>query len=456
MKKTLLLMSVATAGLFACNKQHADVNNVTLNNKITLSEPEYKSLYYDSLKEIPEDQVISLVSDFLKNTKKKVGTKSTVTIKNVSVKPFVIPTKSTARSAAPLYNVTTVSNTGDTSVAVISAYARCPQIIAFVNGGKNLNAPETPEDVKMLLNSSLLAYGDYQKRVDKVTDSLKVAATGKIAASLAVTESEVNLAQVKSRIAIAGNPATKATLEKEPISTRPSHTISSIYMPIMLTAWGQSMPYNRTMPQSCPDNWLWDYRYAISSASIAIAQVLAFYEVPITMYGYSMDWYYLTENKEIWEETDYFGSYVQDPLLRRNMVAELMRGVTAEAGITYTCTGSSTNITTVRNYLNAKEVTLGTETTYNFPAIRNSIADFKLVLMYGQTAQSQGHWWLIDGAMVTRITGTVSPDFNFVHVNMGHGETYNGYYLMGDNRFETGFATFQQGFKLYPNIVRRY
>jgi hypothetical protein len=227
-------------------------------------------------------------------------------------------------------------------------------------------------------------------------------------------------------------------------------------MPIMLTAWGQGMPYNRTMPQSCPDAWLWDYRYAISSASIAIAQVLAFYEVPITMYGYSMDWYYLTENKEIWEESDYFGSYVQDPLLRRNMVAELMRGVTAEAGITYTCTGSSTNITTVRNYLNAKEVTLGTETTYNFPAIRSSIADFKLVMMYGQTAQSQGHWWLIDGAMVTRITGTVSPDFNFVHVNMGHGETYNGYYLMGDNRFETGFATFQQGFKLYPNIVRRY
>ncbi|SFE62774.1 Peptidase C10 family protein [Chitinophaga sp. CF118] len=449
-------MSVATAGLFACNKQNADVNNVTPNNKITLSEPEYKSLYYDSLKEIPEDQVISLVSDFLNNTKKKVGTKSTVTIKNVSVKPFAIPTKSTARSAAPLYNVTTVSNTGDTSVAVISAYARCPQIIAFVNGGKNLNAPETPEAVKMLLNSSLLAYEDYQKQADKVTDSLKVAATGKIAASLAVTESEVNLAQVKSRIAIAGNPATKATLEKNPISTRPSHTIFANYMPIMLTAWGQGMPYNRTMPQSCPDNWLWDYRYAISSASIAIAQVLAFYEVPITMYGYNMDWYYLTENKEIWEETDYFGAYVQDPLLRRNMVAELMRGVTAEAGITYTCTGSSTNITTVRNYLNAKEVTLGTETTYNFPAIRSSIADLKLVLMYGQTAQSQGHWWLIDGAMVTRITGTVSPDFNFVHVNMGLGETYNGYYLMGDNRFETGFATFQQGFKLYPNIVRRY
>lgn len=449
-------MSVITAGLFACNKQNADVENVTPNSKITLSELEYKSLYNDSLKEIPEDQVISLVSDFLNNTKRKPGTKSTITIKSVDVKPFGIRTKSAAGAAAPLYNVTTVSNTGDTTTAVISAYARCPQIVAFVNGGRNLSAPETPEDVKMLLNSSLLAYEDFQKQADKTVDSLKAVATEKIAASLAVAGSEVNLAQVKSRITVAGSPATKATLEKDPVSTRPSHSVFSYYMPIMLTAWSQGMPYNRTMAQSCPDNWLWDYRYAISSAAIAIAQVLAFYEVPITMYDYTMDWPYLTENKEIWEESDYFGNYVQDPLLRRNMVAELMRGVTAQAGITYTCTGGTTNITTVRNYLSSKSVNLGAETTYNFPAIRNSISEFKLVLMYGQTSQSQGHWWLVDGAIVTRITGTVSPDFNFIHVNMGHGETYNGYYLMGDNRFETGFATFSQGFKLYPNIVRIY
>jgi hypothetical protein len=138
------------------------------------------------------------------------------------------------------------------------------------------------------------------------------------------------------------------------------------------------------------------------------------------------------------------------------MVAELMRGVTQVAGISYTCTGSTTNINTIRGFLSAQNVTLGTETSYNFNAIRNSVSDYKLVLMYGQTAQSQGHWWLIDGGMVTRISGTVAPDFNFVHVNMGHGETYNGYYLMGDNRFETGFATFSQGFKLYPNIVRIY
>ena len=456
MKKSLILLSILITGLFACNKRNTGVDNVTPNDKITLSELEYNSLYNDSLKEIPKDQVISLVNDFLNNTTKKPSTKSTVRIKNYTIEPFKIRTKSTAGSSIPLYSVTTVSNTGDTATAVISAYARCPQIVAFVNGGKNLSAPETPEDVKLLLNSSLVAYEDFYKYADRFTDSLKIAATEKIASSLAIAKSDINLAQLKGRIAVERTPATKATLEKDPLSNRPSHQVYSTYMPIMLTAWGQGMPYNRLMPQSCPDNWLWDYRYAITSAAIAVAQILAFYEVPITMNGTTMDWYYLTENKEIWEESDYFGTYVQDPLARRNMVAELMRGVTQEAGITYTCTGGTTNITTVRNYLSSKTITLGNETTYNFPAIRASLADLKLVLMYGQTAQSQGHWWLVDGGLVTRIAGTVAPDFNFIHVNMGHGETYNGYYLMGDNKFETGFATFSKSFKLYPNIVRVY
>lgn len=456
MKKSFIIISVLTAGLFACNKQDGAVENVTPGDKIKLSELEYKSLYNDSLKEIPTDQVVSLLSDFINHTTKKPSTKSTVSIKKYTIEPFKIRTKSENGPAIPLYSLTSVSSTGDSSSAVISAYARCPQIVAVVNGGKSLNDPKAPEDVKMLLNASLLAYEDFYKRADKVTDSVKAVALDKIATSLAIAKADVDLATVKTKIVVERTPNTKNTMEQHPLYTRPNHEIVSNYMPIMLTAWGQGMPYNRLMPQSCPDNWLWDYRYPISSAAIAVSQVLAFYEPPMTVNGTVMDWYYLTENKEIWEESDYFGSYVQDPLARRNMVAELMRGVTQQAGITYTCTGSTTNVATIRNFLTTKSITIGTETTYNFPAIRNSVADFKLVLMYGQTAQSQGHWWLVDGAMVTRITGTVAPDFNFIHVNMGHGETYNGYYLMGDNKFETGFATFSQGFKLYPNIVRQY
>lgn len=400
--------------------------------------------------------MVSLLSDFMNNAAKKTSTKSTVSIKHYTIEPFKILTKSADGPSIPLYNLTSVSNAGDTATAVISAYARCPQIVAFVNGSKNLSDPRTPEDVKLLLNSSLLAYEDFYKQADKVTDSLKVSAIDKIAASLAIAKSDVSLAEVKAKIVVEKIPTTKYAMEKNPLSTRPTHQVIANYFPIMLTAWGQGMPYNRLMPQSCPDNWLWDYRYPISSAAIAISQVLAFYEPPMTVNGTTMDWPYLTVNKEIWEESDYFGGYVQDPIERRNMVAELMRGVTQQAGITYTCTGSTTNITTIRNFLTTKSITMGNETSYNFAAIRNSVADFKLVFMYGQTAQSQGHWWLVDGAMVTRITGTLAPDFNFIHTNMGHGETYNGYYLMGDNRFETGFATFSQGFKLYPDIVRIY
>ena len=111
MKKSFILTSIVIAGLFACNKRDTGVNNVTPSDKITLSELEYNSLYNDSLKEIPKDQVISLVSDFLNNTTKKPSTKSTVSIKNYTIEPFKIRTKSATGSSIPLYNVTAVSNT---------------------------------------------------------------------------------------------------------------------------------------------------------------------------------------------------------------------------------------------------------------------------------------------------------------------------------------------------------
>src|SRR5690606_13754518 len=116
-----------------CSKQDAAVENVTPGNKITLSELEYNSLYNDSLKEIPEDQMVALVSDFMNAAVKQPSTKSTPGIKHYTIEPFKIRTKSAAGSSIPLYNLTSVSNTGDTATAVISAYARCPQIVAFVN-----------------------------------------------------------------------------------------------------------------------------------------------------------------------------------------------------------------------------------------------------------------------------------------------------------------------------------
>lgn len=454
MKKLSFLIVVLSAGIFACKRDATE--NTTPGNKIKLSEPEYNSLYNDNQQEISKDEMASMVSQFMTNTSKKPSSKSASGIKTYSIEPFNVRTKSTTGNTIPLYNLTSVNSSGDTTTAVISAYARCPQIVAFVNGGKKLSDPGTPEDVKMLLNSSLLAYEDFYEQANKTTDSLKASAIAKIATSLSINEAAVDLSEVKKHIAIDKMPTTKYTMEKNPLSTRPNHEVIATYMPIMATAWSLGMPYNRLMPQSCPDNWLWDNRYAISAGAIAIAQVLAFYQPPMVINGVNMDWNYLTVNKEIWEDTDYFGSHVQDPIERRNMVAELMRGVTQQAGITYTCTGSTTNITTIRNFLSSKSITMGAETSYNFASIRSSVSDFKLIMMYGQTAQSQGHWWLIDGAMVTRIAGTLAPDFNFIHTNMGHGETYNGYYLMGDNRFETGFATFSQAFKLYPNIVRIY
>jgi len=242
---------------------------------------------------------------------------------------------------------------------------------------------------------------------------------------------------------------------KDPIAYYSSLYVLNNYFPLLQTSWNQGMPYNRLMPQSCPNNWLWDNRPAIPSSAIAIAQILAFYEPQVTMNGVTMNWSYLTENKEIHEDTDYFGSYVQDPLPRRNMVAELMRGVIQNCNISYTCTGSSMTITPVKNYLSTFQITIGAESGFTWPPIRNSISDFKPGLLYGQTDAGQGHFMVVDGGMLMK-SNPNSLDFHIVHVNMCMGETYNGYYLMGDQKLEPGFAKFTKNWKLLPSITRNY
>jgi len=224
---------------------------------------------------------------------------------------------------------------------------------------------------ELMLSASYDILKNNIRQVENNRSLLRKSTIEKLAAELSINEEGFRFEEIKDRIQVAENhPATKASrLNRSSLGT-----IVSSYGPYLSTAWSQAMPYNRLMAQSCPNNWLWDYRYPISSAVVATAQVLAAYQPSMSVYGLMMDWDYLTENAEIHEETDYFGSYVQDPLARRNMVATLMKGIGEATGVSYACTSSSVDFTTIRIYLNARGINVGPPINgMNIPGIKVNI-----------------------------------------------------------------------------------
>ena len=66
-------------------------------------------------------------------------------------------------------------------------------------------------------------------------------------------------------------------------------TVIGRFGPWCEVKWDVGMPYNRTMPQECPNNWLWDNRYAISSVVVAVAQAMAYFQPNMSVYNENID-----------------------------------------------------------------------------------------------------------------------------------------------------------------------
>lgn len=454
MKRKALFYASLLILFSACQKDRQLTQGEKPEKIITLSSAEYQSIAFDHPKPLSDQQTVGLVIKFLEKNQgfeKRSDSKIAVEEKIVLDLDSVPGTKSSHRvSQVPVYKLA-ISNRsirGDgKEVAYVSADERFPAVLAYYLAPKDAEEPHEGADLMLSAAYDILKNNIREVEARKV--HLRKSTLKKLAAGLSVKEEEVQFEKIKDYIHIQEKPSTKAPM----LSAGSLGTVISSYGPYLSTAWSKGMPYNRLMAQSCPSNWLWDNRYPISSAVVAAAQVLAAYQPAMSVSGTTMDWGYLTQNAEIYEESDYFGSYVQDPLLRRNMVATLMKGIGESTSVSYTCTSSSVNFTNIRNYLNARGINVAASSPLNVPNVKTSIENIKPVFMYGQTSSNGGHWWVIDGVAITAGTQSYLPGYNlYLHANMGEGSYYLGYYLVGTNQsvtFDTGFAHFSQNFQTY-------
>jgi hypothetical protein len=419
MKKTnYSIIFISFLSIIACKKgdntPQPEIPNDVL---IRLSPEEYQSIAFDEVEPISDQAAAALLKTFIAN-KQLINQKTsyTVTLKNKRTVQLGRSRKEARDTGSqsddiPVYKFDISTGAKEESthdVAIISADERYPVVMAYYT--EDVHDSTANPGQQMLLDAATELLKQNISKVEDNRSTLRQTTLDKISKQLATSPEKVSFKSIKSHIAIENGPRTKSDMVTDPSSLGAAVASYGPYIPV---AWSGGMPYNRLMAQSCPNNWLWDYRYAISSVVIATAQVLATYQPGLTLGGTTMNWPYLTVNKEIYEESDYFGSYVQDPIERRNMVATLMKSIGESCSVSYTCTGASVNFNNIRNFLSARGISVGTQQGLNVPTIKTAIENLRPVFMYGQTSSNQGHWWVVDGTYITTGTQSYIPGYNF-------------------------------------------
>lgn len=460
MKKYILTL-LASVMMMSCEQQ----NDYIVNNespKLELTKDEFTSIAFDNLQELTDYQVVGVVENFLShNLNKQARTSSIKDIKvdkkyYVSNKDDISPTPKKHLYNIPVYSVT-VENDNCRDVALVSGDERVPFVIAYYTIDKNREEYFKQNDLNndLMLDLSKNQIFQELEYIENLQDSLRYNTLKKISESLNIEVENVKFGDIKNKLVI----------KEEKVSTRadmivdPNNIFGTVigrFGPWCHVKWDVGMPYNRTMPQECPNNWLWDNRYAISSVVVAVAQTLAYFQPNMVVYGEQIDWNYLKVNEEIFEDSDYFGSYVQDPLRRRNMVANLMKYIGEQCGVQYHCGGASVDFTNVSNFLQKYSIKIDGRQTFNTSSLINYIENLNPVIMYGQTNSNGGHWWLVDGLLAVIVDVSGRQEIRkYIHANMGMGKSYTGYYYAASNMtFNPSFAHFSKNLVMYPNVRR--
>ncbi len=177
--------------------------------------------------------------------------------------------------------------------------------------------------------------------------------------------------------------------------------------PLIYTKWHQEEPYNNYVPV-CPSGG----HMLAGCVAIATAQILAYYEYPQIIEGYSFDWTGMKASP--------YADEVEVSARNRNSISRLVQVVGMRVGMKYGCEGSGANPIDALNWLKLYGYKAYVP-DYTWGNIKSSLDARAPVMMSGcriktekkkkflgitiKTAveYSGGHTWLVDGYKTTTI-----------------------------------------------------
>ena len=149
--------------------------------------------------------------------------------------------------------------------------------------------------------------------------------------------------------------------------------------------WHQGTPFNDLLPLLPPD---YTQRAYTGCAMVAVSQIMAYHQKPYSNYITAAMWPTMIANLDTSVE------------LKRLML-DLFN--TMNTG--YDATGTSSNISKARDFLNNNGYTAGSAQDYTFDRAWRALS-YGPTYIRGTRASGDGHAWIIDGVRNTRTTST--------------------------------------------------
>ena len=474
-KTTKLLINLAVILLTACGQNElSEVKSLPKANVlVNLTSEEYASIAFDNPRELTEGEAISIAKDFIAAQEEFTGVRKTKS-------KFIIPTfsvidKSYYSSCSKAKEKTRVLITGNedlkipiyrlsintgktTGIMLVSGDERAKKVIAYIPlVNKDLDLPAA-KHLEELTKANLL---DNIKNINHLKDSLKIKTIDKISTKLGIDGSEFRFSKIENYISVNDEPLSKS----KPITTPPTQVLSYV-IPMCSTEWDQSAPYNLKLPVGNVDGIQKNY-YA-GCGVIAIAQILAFVEPKMTVFGININWNYLKQK-----------SYISnsDPEDKKEMAGCLIKDIYTKTGAypVYNSngeiTGTATTTSAICSYINTYANTSSIK-HWNSDNVRNSILALRPVVTAGSaTTPNAAHAFIVDGYLLCKqFYGNVAASQTkskelvkkydlYFHANLGWGGYCDGYYLINKDTsvdFESGGYVYKtEKLKIISSIVKK-
>ena len=197
------------------------------------------------------------------------------------------------------------------------------------------------------------------------------------------------------------------------------------------TTWGQNKPYNDSVP-ICPNNPL--KKCKAGCMATAVAQVMAYWKYPASIYGYTFNWTGMTSepNADSLPNND------------KKDVSYLFKLIGLNIQMNYGCDESGTTWTSTKPWL---QNVLGynvIDEDYSWTDVYNFLILHAPVIITATDVVSGGHAWVLDGYQsvfynyenyildtesgIYYVTSSTPVMINYIHNNWGWDGLYNGYF----------------------------
>lgn len=462
----------------ACTKdssENAEGTELLPTPKITLSAEEWISIAYDNPKEISEEDIKTILDNFLKQeyVAPKYQTRTGTDISSLNqTKKYGLAKKMSiakARSGEVSDIDCTISEyefelNGEKHRVIVSSDERYPKVVALIKVDESNstdiscyceNMPKQDAS-EIMLNLSLEAVYRHLCEIEAIRDSLRDKTLLKISQKLNKRIQDISFDKIKFDININDNdmPSTRSMAIDFPTD----QVISGCWPLVEVTWFGYNNPVTSGyMP------YFWDTnRISPYDGVTAILHILSVIQPSITIparsyegHGYkssmSIDWSLLTQSEYLLSS---------DTERKKEMAGRLFRLINDDLGlkfkgtsdIGYRLTNGPTNYIP-SNFIKVlqKYIACNSVTSYNLVTILNSLGRARPIFV---NSNEWGDKFVIDGYLKTRSTSGINS--TYLHLKFGeNNDRHGGYYLVNaDSSLDIDYGydciTYSNTLKIIP------